>query len=76
MEYHASLHTVRGKLRFFEQKYNQSWNSFKQQVEHVAQEDFSQWDDYIEWKSYVKICDELFGKMALGTSPRQIQPEY
>ena len=63
LEYHASLHTVRGKLRFFEQKYNQPWNSFKQQVEDASQEDFSRWDDYIEWKSYMKIFDELSCKI-------------
>jgi hypothetical protein len=63
MEYHAALHTVREKIRLFEQKYNQPWSEFKQQVEQATQEDFSQWDDYIEWKAQMKICNDLCGKI-------------
>ena len=63
MEYHAALHTVREKIRLFEQKYNQSWNDFKEQVEHTEQEKFSRWDDYIEWKAQMKISEELSAKI-------------
>ena len=63
MEYHAALHTVREKIRLFEQKYNQSWSDFKQRVEQAAQEDFSQWDDYIEWKAQMKMFRELSTKI-------------
>jgi hypothetical protein len=63
MEYHAALHPVREKIRLFEQKYSQPWSEFKQQAEHAAQEDFSRWDDYIEWKSQMRIFNELCGKI-------------
>lgn len=63
MEYHAALHTVREKIRLFEQKYNLSWNDFKEQVEHTEQENFSRWDDYIEWKAQMKISEELSGHL-------------
>lgn len=63
MEYHAALHPVREKIRLFEQKYNQSWNDFKEQVEHTEQENFSRWDDYIEWKAQMKISEELSAKI-------------
>ncbi|MCI5148287.1 MAG: hypothetical protein D3916_02635 [Candidatus Electrothrix sp. MAN1_4] len=63
MEYHATLHTVREKIRLFEQKYNLSWNDFKKRVEQAEQEDFSQWDDYIEWKAQMKISEELSAKI-------------
>jgi hypothetical protein len=63
MEYQAALHPVREKIRLFEQRYSLSWNEFKQQVEQAAQEDFSQWDDYIEWKSQMKTFNELSVKI-------------
>jgi hypothetical protein len=63
MEYHAALHTVREKIRFFEQKYSQPWSDFKQRVEQAAQEDFSQWDDYIEWKAQMKMFSDLSFKI-------------
>ena len=63
MEYHAALHAVREKIRLFEQKYSQPWSEFKQRVEQAAQEDFSQWDDYIEWKAQMKMFSELSTKI-------------
>lgn len=63
MEYHVALHTVREKIRLFEQKYKQSWSEFKQSVELAAHEDFSQWDDYIEWKAQMKMFIDLSVKI-------------
>lgn len=63
MEHLASLHSVREKIRFFEHKYNQSWNAFQEQIEHAAQEDFSRWDDYIEWKALMRVFEELSAKI-------------
>jgi len=57
IEYLSMLHTVREKLRLLEQKYCQSW--FDTQIKMSVKENFSQWDDYIEWKAYVKTADEL-----------------
>ena len=48
VEYLSTLHSVREKLRFFEQKYQQSWETFNTHITSSMQEDFSQWDDYIE----------------------------
>ncbi len=58
-EYLADLHTVREKLRCFEQKYSQTWDEFSMQIKKSSVEDFSRWDDYIEWKAYVKTNNEL-----------------
>jgi len=63
MDYQATLHTLREKLRLFEKKYNQSWNAFKHKVKTSKKEDFSQWDDYIEWKAYVKMSEEIVYKI-------------
>ena len=58
-EYLSSLHTVNEKLRFFENKYNNTFESIEKQIKTSKQENFSLWDDYIEWKSYMKVANEL-----------------
>jgi hypothetical protein len=63
MEYQAALHPVREKIRLFEQRYSLSWSDFKQRVEQAAQEDFSHWDDYIEWKAQMKMFSDLSVKI-------------
>ena len=40
------------KLRFFEQEIKKS-----------RQEDFSKWDDYIEWKAYLKTAEDIAFKI-------------
>jgi len=62
-EYLAHSHTVNEKIRLFERKYAQTWDEFSQAVQSAADEDFAQWDDYIEWKAYVKMAEDLAQKM-------------
>ncbi len=57
-DYQATLHAIREKLRLFEQKYNQSWNMFEHEIKASQKEDFSKWDDYIEWKAYIKMSED------------------
>ncbi len=59
----STLHTVREKLRLFERKYNQSWNMFEQKVKTSKKENFSKWDDYIEWKAYVRMSQDITHKI-------------
>jgi len=59
LNYLSSLHSVREKLRLFENKYHTSWENFSGSLKSKNKEDFQEWDDYIEWKSYMKISDEL-----------------
>lgn len=63
VEYMADFHAVNDKLRFLERKYNQTWDVFSQEVESASEEDFEQWDDYIEWKAYVRAANNLAIKM-------------
>lgn len=63
VEYMADFHAVNDKLRFLERKYNQTWDVFSQAVESASEEDFEQWDDYIEWKAYVRAANNLAIKM-------------
>jgi hypothetical protein len=62
-EYLATLHAVNEKLRLFEHKYGQTWDEFSKEVEIASDEDLTQWDDYIEWKAYVKTAKDLALKM-------------
>jgi len=59
LEYLSSLHTVNEKLFFFEKKYNKNFESIERQIKKSDQENFTLWDDYIEWKSYTKLADEI-----------------
>jgi len=63
IEYLSTLHTISEKLRFFEQKYHQSWETFNTDIATSVKEDFARWDDYIEWKAYIKIKEELSAKI-------------
>lgn len=63
VEYMADFHAVNDELRFLEHKYNQTWDVFSQAVKSASEEDFEQWDDYIEWKGYVRAANNLAIKM-------------
>ncbi len=63
LEYMSTLHTIHEKLRFFEIKYKQSWEEFDVEALSSMEEDFNRWDDYIEWKAYIKMDEELSTKI-------------
>jgi hypothetical protein len=62
-EYLANSHVVNEKIRLFERKYGQTYDEFSQVVKNASVENFDQWDDYIEWKAYVKTAEDLALKM-------------
>ncbi|MCP4416097.1 MAG: hypothetical protein GY805_05720 [Chloroflexi bacterium] len=62
-EYLATSHAINEKLRLFEQKYAQTWDEFSTEVKTASNEDFNQWDDYIEWKAYLKMAKDLAFKI-------------
>ena len=61
-EYLATSHAVNEKIRLYERKYGQTWDEFSQSIGQ-ASEDFDRWDDYIEWKAYEKMAQELAHKI-------------
>lgn len=63
IEYLADLHVVREKVRFFENKYRQSWTAFETGVITSTTEDFARWDDYMEWKAFIKMNEALSPKI-------------
>ncbi|NPA39166.1 MAG: hypothetical protein GXO57_01785 [Thermodesulfobacteria bacterium] len=46
------LHIVKEKISLFEKKYGKTFFEFEKEV--LAKEDFEKWDDYLEWKAYIK----------------------
>jgi hypothetical protein len=52
------LHVAREKLRLFEAKYGKTLVEFEKEVTS-RKEDFEKWDDYLEWKAYVKLVEDL-----------------
>ena len=62
-EYLATVHTVNEKTRLFERKYGQTWEEFTQTINKATDEDYDRWDDYIEWKAYIKTAQDLSVKI-------------
>jgi len=55
------LHVAREKLRLLEAKYGKSFADFEKEVAS-GREDFEKWDDYMEWKAYLKLLKDLESK--------------
>jgi len=51
------LHIIREKLLLFEKKYGKTFSEFEKEV--LSKENFEKWDDYLEWKAYLKSLKEL-----------------
>lgn len=47
------------KKRLYENKYKLNFSQFEVKVNEAAAENFSEYDDYIEWKAYEKRFAEL-----------------
>ncbi len=53
---YSEIHIAQDKIRFFEKKYNTSFSEFEKKFK-TQPEDFKLYDDYIEWKAYLKVLD-------------------
>jgi hypothetical protein len=54
----SQLTPVKEKIRFFENKYGCSFEEFEKRLKE-GEENFEEWDDYIEWKAYVESLRDL-----------------
>lgn len=63
LDYLASLHKAQEKLRLFECKYQTSLENFSALLKVSDQEDFEAWDDYMEWKAFQHVSDNLKEKI-------------
>ena len=51
--------SVRNKIEIFERKYGFTFEEFEEEIKTKKKENFQKWDDYIEWKAYIKTLKEL-----------------
>lgn len=58
----SRLREARERTALFEQTYEQSFEDFEQTVLR-EEEDFERWDDYIEWKAYREVQQDLEQKI-------------
>jgi len=47
------------KICLFENKYNTNFEKFEKLIKNSETENFSFWDDYIEWKAYVNFFKQI-----------------
>jgi hypothetical protein len=52
MKIYTELTLIREKLMLFEKKYNCNFPDFEKKVTTAEEENFAEWDDYMEWKAF------------------------
>ena len=61
--YYANMmceyHKVTEKIRLFTKKYSVSFEQFEKDTKGSEKEDFGKWDDYMEWKGYENVLQDL-----------------
>jgi hypothetical protein len=58
----SQIAPIKERIRFFESKYGCTFGEFKNKIKQ-EQEDFEKWDEYIEWKAYIKSLRDIESKM-------------
>lgn len=53
----SQIAPIKDKIRYFEKKYGCTLETFESRGK--GEEDFEQWDDYIEWKAYAEKLKDL-----------------
>ncbi len=56
------LHRVKGKISLLQKKHSKSFKEFEKTIKENKQEDFEEWDDYMEWKAYEKVLKRLLNE--------------
>ncbi len=63
LEIISQIASIKSKIELFESKYGCSFEDFEKKLREKQDEDFEEWDDYIEWKAYVRTLEELKEKL-------------
>ncbi len=58
LNYLYEIHMIEERIRLFEKKYQISFRNFEIQL-FKEEENFEKWDDYMEWKAYLKSFHHL-----------------
>ena len=58
----SEIAPIQERIKMFERMYNCSLEDFEKRLKK-REEDFEAWDEYIEWKAYVRTCEELKRKL-------------
>ncbi|WP_297535967.1 hypothetical protein [Thermococcus sp.] len=58
----SEIAPIKEKLRLFEEKYGMTLEEFERKLKN-SEESFEEWDDYIEWKAYLKKLKELESRL-------------
>ena len=58
----SQIAPIKERIRFFESKYGCTLGEFKNKIKQ-EKEDFEKWDEYIEWKAYIKSLRDIESKM-------------
>lgn len=63
LELLSDMHVIKDKLAYFEKKYHVAYEVFEQTVK-TQEESYQQWDDYIEWKAYRHMIEDISRKIS------------
>ena len=50
----SELTLINQRIKLLEGKYMSTFSEFEAQINQDSKDDFTKWDDYIEWKAYNK----------------------
>jgi hypothetical protein len=59
----AQMHTYKGKISSLEKKYKCSFKEFEKKIKRSKKEVFEEWDDYIDWKGFTRVLENLDKKI-------------
>ena len=68
----SKITLLKEKISLFEIKYGGTIGEFKESMSK-KEEDFQEWDDFIEWKATVEALDDLKKKLADIKNAKDIQ---
>lgn len=54
----SKMAPIREKIKFFEKKYGCNFKDFEERIKR-GKEVFEEWDDFIEWKAYLRTFRNL-----------------
>jgi len=59
LSYLSEKRLLEEKILLMEKKYNTNFEEFEKNLKNSTTENFSEWDDYIEWKAYISSYRQI-----------------